>query len=305
MARGPLHQRAGVSDGLRLGLYLPQMRMDWGTIERRVRIAEEVGFDSVWLMDHFAPPMLPEAPCLEALTLAAALAVRTERVHIGHLVLCDPVRHPGELAKAATTIDAISNGRFELGIGWGSVPRELRAWGVTAAPARDRAARLGETLEVLELLFTGEEVSYAGHYHRLDRVQTLPRPVNGRIPIHVGGGGATTMPLVRRYADWWNCPPYAIDRLSELREAAGDARLSIMRPVGLAARSGDRQDVVDVSARRFGSWGGVVAGTADEVAAALAADVEHGAEMVIVTFTDFAPEATLRRFAEEVVPALR
>jgi alkanesulfonate monooxygenase SsuD/methylene tetrahydromethanopterin reductase-like flavin-dependent oxidoreductase (luciferase family) len=287
------------------GLFLPQLRMDFATIVERVQVAEEAGFHSVWLMDHLSPPGLPQADCFEGWTLASALATCTTSIRLGHLVLCAPFRHPAVLAKMAATLDVISGGRLELGLGWGSVAGELEAFGVTDDPAAVRAARLQETLEILELMFTGEEVSYQGHHYRLDGVTARPVPTTGRVPIHIGGAGARlTMPLVARFADWWNCPSYAVDRVADLRELAGPARLSMQHPIGLAAAAAVRDDVVATARRRFGSWGGLIAGTPDEVASALQREVELGAELFALQFSDFGMPDTIRLFAREVMPAV-
>ncbi len=287
------------------GIFLPQIRMDLSTIETRVRSAEEAGFHSVWLMDHLAPPAAVEHDSFDGWTLASMLLARTEQIRLGHLVLADPFRHPAVLAKMASTLDVLSGGRFELGLGWGSVPLELKMYGVTPDGSAERAARMGETLEVLELLFTGGPVSYHGRFHHLEEAYCRPRPLAGRIPIHIGGAGPKlTMPLVARHADWWNCPSYAADRLAELRPLAGNARVSMQRVIGLAPSSAARADVVALTQRRFGVWGGLILGTPDEVATALRADVAQGVEMVIVQFSDFGTPETVRLFAEEVIPAV-
>jgi alkanesulfonate monooxygenase SsuD/methylene tetrahydromethanopterin reductase-like flavin-dependent oxidoreductase (luciferase family) len=288
------------------GLFLPQIRMEMATIESRVGAAEEVGFHSVWLMDHLAPPGAVQHDSLEGWTVASVLLARTDRIRVGHLVLADPFRHPAVLAKMASTLDVLSGGRLELGLGWGSVDVELKTYGVTADRPAQRAARLGETLEVLELLFTGEPVTYHGRYHHLDDAICRPRPVAGSIPIHIGGAGPKlTMPLVARHADWWNCPSYAADRVAELRPLAGSARVSMQRVVGLAPSSAARPEVVALTERRFGIWGGVIVGTPDEVVAALRVDVDQGVELLIIQFSDFGTAETLRLFADEVVPAVR
>jgi alkanesulfonate monooxygenase SsuD/methylene tetrahydromethanopterin reductase-like flavin-dependent oxidoreductase (luciferase family) len=288
------------------GVFLPQIRMDLVTIETRVSVAEEAGFHSIWLMDHLAPPGAARHPSFDAWTVASVLLARTERVRVGHLVLADPFRHPAVLAKMASSLDVLSGGRLELGLGWGSVPAELVTYGITSAGPAERSARLGETIEVLELLFTGEPVSYRGRFHQLDDAVCLPRPTAGRIPIHIGGAGRKlTMPLVARHADWWNCPSYAADRLAELRPLAGAARLSMQRVVGLAPSPAARADVASLTERRFGVWGGVIVGTPDEVAAVLRADVERGVELVIVQFSDFGTPETLRLFADAVIPVVR
>jgi len=288
------------------GVFLPQLRMPFDTILERTLAAEAAGFDSVWLMDHLAAPAAPQHDTFEGWTLAAALAVRTSRIRIGHLVTCDPFRHPAVLAKMAATVDVLSNGRLELGLGWGSVEAELTAFGIGTGPAAVRAARMRETLEILPRMFAGEPFDYEGEHFRLVDAIGRPVPVQQRVPVHIGGGGARlTMPLVRDYADWWNCPSYAADRLAELRPLAGDARVSVQHPVGLAAGAGDRDEVGEIVARRFGSWGGVVTGAPAEVASALEMDVELGARGFVLQFHDFGTASTFERFMGEVAPAVR
>ena len=149
------------------GIYLPQLRMSFDRILERTLAAEAAGFDSVWLMDHFTAPAAPEVDTFEGFTVATALAARTSTIRIGHLVLCDPFRHPVLLAKMAATLDVISGGRLELGIGWGSVPAELETYGFGPEPPAVRAAKLRETLEILELMFAGETFDYDGVHYQL------------------------------------------------------------------------------------------------------------------------------------------
>jgi alkanesulfonate monooxygenase SsuD/methylene tetrahydromethanopterin reductase-like flavin-dependent oxidoreductase (luciferase family) len=292
--------------GVWFGVFLPQLRMSFDTILERTLAAEAAGFDSVWLMDHLAAPAAPEWDTLEGWTLAAGLATRTSSIRLGHLVTCDPFRHPAVLAKMAATLDVLSDGRLELGLGWGSVDAELRTFGIDAGPAAERAARLRETLEILPRMFAGEPFDYAGAHYRLAGAAGRPVPVQAHIPVHIGGAGPKlTMPLVRDYADWWNCPSYATDRLAELRPLAGKARVSVQRPLGLAARASDRYEVGAVARRRFGSWGEVMTGTSHAVADALVADVEVGARGFVLQFHDFGTAATFERFMAAVAPAVR
>ena len=287
------------------GIYLPQLRMSFERILERTLAAEAAGFDTVWLMDHFTAPAAPDVDTLEGLTVATALAARTSTIRFGHLVLCDPFRHPVLLAKMAATLDVISGGRLELGIGWGSVPAELQTYGFGPEPPARRAAKLRETLEILDLMFAGETFDYDGAHFRLQRAIGRPVPAQSRIPVHIGGGGPKlTMPLVERFADWWNCPGYALDRIDELRPLAGAARISTQHPIGLAPDLASRDDVIATVHRRFGTWGGVIAGTADEVASQLAAEVRRGVEGFVLQFSDFGTPETIRHFMTEVVPAV-
>jgi alkanesulfonate monooxygenase SsuD/methylene tetrahydromethanopterin reductase-like flavin-dependent oxidoreductase (luciferase family) len=287
------------------GLFLPQLRMSFPTILERTLAAEAAGFDSVWLMDHLAAPAAPEHDTFEGWTLAAALAVRTSSIRIGHLVTCDPFRHPAVLAKMAATVDVLSEGRLELGLGWGSVERELETYGIDAGPPKARAARMRETIEVLDLMFTGELFDHDGAVELRGAIGR-PRPVQQpRPPLHIGGAGPTlTMPLVRDHADWWNCPTYAVDRLDELRALAGDARVSVQHPVGLARGAADREETVAMSQRRFGGWGGLIAGTSTEVGDALAAEAASGVEGFVIQLTDFGAPETIAQFMAEVAPAV-
>ena len=285
-------------------VFMPQMRMDMATIEERVRAAEARGFHKIDLMDHLNPPLLPAAPMYDAFVMATAVAAWTERMRIGHMVLCGQFRHPALLAKMAVSLDHLSAGRFDLGIGWGSVPDEMERFGLGDEPPAVRAARLRETLEVTQALLTGEPVNYQGRFFKLENAQQQPTPVNGHIPIVIGGAGRKlTMPLVRDFADWWNCPVYGMDELEELLPLSGNARLSVQRAVGLAPSSAARDEVVATAQRRFGDWA-LIAGTPDEVSAGLRADREVGAEQFVLQFSDFASPATLELFAAEVIPAV-
>ena len=287
-------------------LYLPQMRMSFGTITERARAAEQAGFDGIALMDHMAPPALPSADSFDAMTTAAAIAAGTARLKISHLVLCSSFRHPCILAKEMVSLDHLSGGRFELGIGWGSVPGELSRFGLPTEDAARRSARLGEYLRVWAALFTGQPVDFDGDFVTLRGAQISPLPLAGRIPVVIGGGGARlTMPLVARYADWWNCPGYAFHRLDELRPLAGQARISTQHPVGLAADPADVPAVTALTQRRFAGWGGLITGTAADVATALGDLTTRGVERFYLQFSDFGTPDTLASFGAEVIPKVR
>jgi alkanesulfonate monooxygenase SsuD/methylene tetrahydromethanopterin reductase-like flavin-dependent oxidoreductase (luciferase family) len=295
-----------MSDEIRFGLFLPQWRLDFEELVRRARAAEAAGFDTLWLMDHLWPPAAPGEDCFEAWTLATALALRTERLRIGHMVLCNPLRHPALLAKMAASLDVISGGRLELGLGWGSVEAELEAFGIGATPARERAEQLGETLEILRLLFRGEPVDYDGKHFQLRGAIARPRPVHGTIPIHVGGAGPKlTMPIVAKHADWWNCVSSGASRLAELVPLAGRARVSVQHPVGLTTDPARAEQTLADAQRRFGSWGGLIAGNADEVARTLRAEVDLGARAFVIQLSDYGQISTIEQFARDVIPRVR
>jgi alkanesulfonate monooxygenase SsuD/methylene tetrahydromethanopterin reductase-like flavin-dependent oxidoreductase (luciferase family) len=286
-------------------LYLPQMRMPMDEIVARGAAAERAGFAGMGFMDHLEPPGAPGAPMFEAVVTATWLAARTERLTVGHLVLCDAFRHPAVLAKQAVTLDHASGGRFELGLGWGSVAAEIEAYGVGDTDAKARVGRLAETLEVLRLLWSGETVGYEGTHHTLREVCARPAPL-GRIPIVIGGTGPRTLELVAEYADWWNLPIATVGRLEELRPRAGKARVSVQQLVTFVADEAGRDETVATARRRFGAMageGGMATGNARELTAHFKALADRGVERFYVWFTDFARPATLEAFGE-VVEAL-
>jgi len=147
--------------------------------------AEEAGFDSVWVMDHFfqLPPLGgPDQPMLEAYTLLGALAARTRRVQLGTLVTGVTYRSPGVLAKIVTTLDVISRGRAILGIGGAWYDVEHQALGIDYPSDRVRLDMLEEAVQVCRAMFTGDDVSFTGTHYRLDHARNLPPAGAGRRP---------------------------------------------------------------------------------------------------------------------------
>ncbi|MBY0278349.1 LLM class flavin-dependent oxidoreductase, partial [Candidatus Binatia bacterium] len=194
------------------GIYLPQVGFGFAEILERALLCEELGFDALWLMDHLYPPELPDVPSFEAWTLATALLARTTRLRVGHLVLSATFRHPALLAKMATSLDVIADGRLELGIGSGSYQPEHERAGLAWGSARERALLLEETLEIVTRAFASARCDFVGERFVVRDLPNVPQPAQRpRPPIHVGGAGARfTLPLVARFADVWNCPTYAL-----------------------------------------------------------------------------------------------
>ena len=285
-------------------LFLPQLRMTMDSIVERAQTAEAAGFAGIAFMDHLAPPAAEERPMFEAIETASWVAAHTERLAVGHLVLCDAFRHPAVLARQAVTLDHASGGRFELGIGSGSVPDELATFGVDAGGRR--VERLAETLEVLKLLWTGEPVEYEGRFFRLHGARQLPVPTR-QIPVVIGGAGPRTMELVARHADWWNLPGNAADRLKDLRPAAGRARVSLQTIVAYVGDEDRREEVTTTAKRRFG-WAAagpaMAVGTGPELVDHFSALRDRGVERFYTWFTDFAPVETIAGFGADVIGAM-
>jgi alkanesulfonate monooxygenase SsuD/methylene tetrahydromethanopterin reductase-like flavin-dependent oxidoreductase (luciferase family) len=276
-------------------LFLPQMRMTMEVLVERAQAAEAAGFDGIALMDHLTPPLADDQPMFEAMTTATWLAARTERLTIGHLVLCDAMRHPAVLARQAVTIDHASGGRFELGIGWGSVPDELETFGVFTTEAKPRVARMAETMQVLEALWTGEPVSFEGTYVSLHGAQQRPTPLD-RIPVVIGGTGPRTLDLVAKHADWWNVPLHQLGNLETMRPRAGTARVSVQQMVCFVHDEAQREEAVALAKRRFPGTSqepSMAFVDRDGFAAHLEALEAQGVERLYAWFTDFAKPETL------------
>jgi alkanesulfonate monooxygenase SsuD/methylene tetrahydromethanopterin reductase-like flavin-dependent oxidoreductase (luciferase family) len=288
---------------MEFNLFLPQMRMSFDDLIARARTAEAAGFVGITGMDHLVPPLADDQPMFEAIVTTTWLAAHTERMRVGSLVLCDAFRHPAVLARQAVSIDHASGGRYELGIGWGSVPEELATFGFGSTEPRERVARLRETLEVLRALWAGEVVDYDGNYHQLRSARQEPLPL-GRIPILIGGIGPKTLALVREFADWWNVHVGQLHKIEALRPEVGDARVSIQQTVALVGRDRDRKAVTALAERRFG-WSRPVIGSGDELVDHYGKLAERGVERVYTWFCDFAPSETLAAFGEEVIAPLR
>jgi alkanesulfonate monooxygenase SsuD/methylene tetrahydromethanopterin reductase-like flavin-dependent oxidoreductase (luciferase family) len=280
------------------------MRLSFEQLEVHAKNAEAAGFSGMAFMDHFAPPMAETQPMYEALVTATWLAARTERLRMGHLVLCDAFRHPAVLAKQVASIDHASGGRFELGLGWGSVPAEFEMFGVDEQSAGARIRRLDETLQVLRALWSGESVDFDGEFHHLRGAMQRPVPV-GHIPIVIGATGKKTLELVARHADWWNLQIGNLHRLEELRAQTGDARTSVQQMVCFIPSEKERAEVEAAARRRFSAFGDVIMfGTAPELVDQIGALADRGVERIYTWFTDFAAPATLAAFGSEVIPHL-
>ena len=294
--------RPGMS-GPEFFLYLPQMRMDMDAITERALVAEAAGFCGVAFMDHLAPPLMERAPMFEAMTVAAWVAARTTELRVGHLVLCDSFRHPAVLARQCVTLDHASGGRFELGLGSGSMSEELVDFGVTNDRSGARIGRLAETLQLLEAFWSGEPVVHEGRHFQVDCPGEQPVPLE-RIPIVIGGSSGPTLELVGRHADWWNLPVHHLDRLEACRPLVGRAKVSTQHLVAFVPDASVREDVTDTARRRFGGMASeLLIGDADQLVAGFAEYRRRGVERCYVWFSDFARLDTVRAFGDRVIGA--
>jgi alkanesulfonate monooxygenase SsuD/methylene tetrahydromethanopterin reductase-like flavin-dependent oxidoreductase (luciferase family) len=303
-----------------VGIYLPQVAFGRDTILDRAVMADQLGIHSLWFYDHFYGPGLPALDSFEGWTLASYVLARTQRLRVGHLVLCAGFRHPALLAKMATTLDVLSQGRLEIGLGSGSVELEHQQAGLLWGTASDRSGRLEETLEIVTRMLTQEVTSFEGRHFQVSDLPNRPGPVQRpRPPIHVGGvGPRRTLPLVARYADVWSIPTSGLADW-ETSQSLLDAECErIGRDPATLRRSHEAVLVLvpdeslldearDRALHRYPGpgWGvteGGYVGTPAMVIDRMAAAVEKGISTFIFFAHDRGEPETLELLAEEVIP---
>jgi len=285
--------------------------------------AEALGFDSAWNFDHLAPIRGDvNGPCLEGWTLLSALAAHTSKLRIGTLVTGNTYRNPALLAKMATTVDIISNGRLELGIGAAWFEPEHQAYGFPFYTAKERADRLGESLEVITKLWTADHPSFAGKYYTLKNAPFNPPPVQKpHPPIVIGGKGKKwIMPLVAKYGDGWNVPigvsPQGIknrlqiihDECKRIGRMPCDPEVSAFLVLYSISDVPLAGPVTKLGARMVAGKGvsrSILTGTAQAITEQIREYVDAGATHIIVHIEPPYDKELLRRFAREVIPNFR
>ena len=194
--------------------------------QRSVELAEHaemVGFESLWVFDHFhTVPEPTDEITFESFSMLAALAMATTRVRLGHMVICTGFRNPGLTAKLASTIDVISNGRFELGIGAGWKEDEWLAYGYGFPPIAERLEQLADHLEIITRMLAPGRATYEGRHATVRGAINEPKGVQRHIPVIVGGNGRRkTAGLAVRHADELNLvflrAPAVAERIAEVR----------------------------------------------------------------------------------------
>jgi alkanesulfonate monooxygenase SsuD/methylene tetrahydromethanopterin reductase-like flavin-dependent oxidoreductase (luciferase family) len=199
----------------------------WRTLVQRWRYLDELGFDSAWVADHFTNPWYPEEPWLEGWTLLSALAAHTERIRLGTMVTNIALHNPAVLARQALTVDHVSDGRLELGIGAGGAPTDHAMTGVPNWAPPERAARLREFVEVVDRLLRNEATTYRGRYYQVESSQMHPAPIQEpRPPLTVAALGPKTLRIAAEYADSWNFfPEYGLTAQEALEQTARRNRM--------------------------------------------------------------------------------
>jgi F420-dependent oxidoreductase-like protein len=293
----------------------------WATTVEITRLAEELGFDSIWVYDHFhtIPQPIPEA-VFECWTTMAALSQVTSRIRLGQMVGCAPYRNPGLLAKIAATVDVVSGGRLDWGIGAGWYEHEFDGYGYDFPPAKVRIGMLRETVEIVTSLWSQERTTYEGRYFRLDGALCDPKPLQRpRPPVWIGGGGEQlTLRVVARLADKSNFGGNAEQWAHKAEVLKGHCK-----DVGRDYDEIDKTWSPEVFIRETEAeveeagtrsvWGepaenwrrGNLVGTPEQVCEKIRQYVEMGCTGFVPWCSDYPSAQTLRLFAEKVVPEFR
>ncbi len=325
---------------MRFGAFVPQgWRLDlvgisetdhWETMRSVAGTIEAAGYESLWVYDHFhTVPVPTQEVTYEAWTLMAALATVTSTVRLGQMCTCNSYRPPSYLAKVAASIDAISGGRVEMGIGAGWYEHEYDGYGYPFPKPSVRIGMLREGVEIMQRMWTEDEVTYDGEYYTLKGAICRPRPVQQpHIPFWVAGGGEKlTLNVAARYAAYTNfgqsleefvhksevlrghCAEVGRDFDSIVRstnfntvceetEPAVEDRLAWIRDHYRPFVSEDRLDGIEAMYRGM-------AGTPEQLVAKLRSRAEAGTGYAIMYFAEAAHDTTgLELFAREVIPAL-
>ena len=326
---------------MRFGLFVPQgWRLDlagidpadhWATMLGVAKAAEDGPFESVWVFDHFhTVPVPTQEATHEAWTLMAALAAATSRVRLGQMCTCMGYRNPAYLAKVAATVDVISGGRAEMGIGAGWYEHEWRAYGYGFPGAGDRIGMLDEGVQIMHQLWTTGTATLDGKHYQVDGAICRPLPLqDGGIPLWIAGGGEKkTLRIAARYARYTNfdSEPEGFRRKSEI--LAGHCRElgtnfdAITRSANYSVILGETEkDVQDrlawmkdhllrcgvpesVVERRMRDFAhGTMTGTPEQVAERLAELGGLGMSYAILNFAEVAYDRTaLTLFTEKVAP---
>jgi len=242
---------------LRFGLKLSGQDTTIEALRAVWRIADEGGFDHVWDFDHLASigDGGPDRPIYEGWTLQAAIAEATKRVRIGCLVTGNTYRNPALLAKEAVTVDHLSGGRLEFGIGaaWAEIEHEM--YGIEGLD--HRVGRLSEALRIIKSLFTEERTNFDGRYYHFKDAIANPKPIQKPYPpFWIGASGPTTLRLVARHADVWNIAGGDPDRVKELTPmleeacgAVGRDPSEIRHSIQFGWDGVDRQELLELCAR--------------------------------------------------------
>jgi len=309
---------------MNFGIHTGQQDSSYEDLRRAWRLADSSGFKWVSVWDHFyeSPYTGGASPVFETVSIMAALAAVTRNVRVGCLVYSAGYRPPSVLAKVATTIDHISNGRAALGLGAGWHVHEYEAFGFDFPPARTRLDMLEECVQIVQSMLTKETTTFEGRHFRVKNVRCLPPPVQAKLPVLVGGQGEKrTLRIAARHADGWNAAyisPEAfkhknavLDQWCE-RERRDPATIERSINVGFYLGA-DERAAKRIREQFRQSWGaaadriapGMLLGSPQEAIEQVGRFAAIGAKNLNIALRPPFDWEALQAFAEEVIPAFR
>jgi F420-dependent oxidoreductase-like protein len=294
--------------GLKLGVHTGPQNLEMDELLRIWRMADEGGLHWVSVWDHFyANPLRErEDPCFEGVASMAALAGATQHVRVGCLVFCALFRNPGLLAKAAVTIDHISGGRCELGIGAGWFEEEFRDFGYAFPPLGERLDQLEEALAIVRPLLREGEVSFKGRFYEMEGAVCAPRPLNPGLRIWVGGRGPRRTPrIAARYADGFNVPYPTPELYASRLRTLDDACDALARDPSEIERSVNLAFAMNLDGREGDGGllgGGALVGDVQRAVDRIGEYERAGAQGLNIAFRPPVDWNAFQAFLEEVVP---
>ncbi len=301
---------------IKFGLFSPQSGLAFGSLLARAQLAERLGFHSIWLDDHMWTRAMPELEHLDVIPALAGLATQTERLRLGTLVICYAYRNPAMLAKALCSVDQISKGRLDVGLGIGWMREEFQAYGFEYPRVGVRLRQLEETIQVLKAMFTEPKATFKGRYFSVTDAYNNPKPIQKpHPPITIGGAGKKVMlRIVAKYADRWNIPggyPDIAGLTDTLKEHCGavgrdfnQIEISEQLLVCLGNSAEDVEKKWQFASRMKPFATTAIKGTPPQLIAALKDRVAKGVTTFVVFFSDGSAPQTVETFAKEVMPAL-
>ena len=306
---------------VRFGHYIFQDGLTFTKIHNTAVECERLGFDSVWLKDNFSPWLYswlggrnanPYAEFFECWTTLSALSAVTKRIRLG-CVLVNLYRKPSLVAKMASTLDRISQGRLELGLSAGWNQEECTSYGMAFPPPTTRVEMLEDAIKVIKKMWTNKRAFYRGPHHEVRGAVCQPKAVQKpHPPLWVGGGGSRTLRLAAREADGWIhglCPKKeymrAMRGLAQECKNYGRKWDTITKAwYGIVLIGENELPVKDGTSQNSGTRDTAVRGTPTEIARELREYLDMGVTYFIPTFSPAAPPRQLKRFAENVMPLL-
>ena len=293
----------------------------WKTAVDIATLAEGLGYDSVWVYDHFHNvPKPAHESVFECWTTIAAISQKTSRIRLGQMVGCNSYRNPGLLAKITSTVDVISDGRLDWGIGAGWYESEYKGYGYEFAKPSDRIGMLRETVEIVKSMWTNAETTYDGKFYKMSRAQCDPKPLQQPTPpVWIGGGGEQlTLKVVAQHADVSNFGS-SLEEFVKKRSilqthcaAIGRDEDSIRKTISseVFIRETEKEIIEAGSKNLWGesaeSWRSkALVGTPDQVSEKIQKYLDAGCTGFIPWCPDYPSTETLELFAKKVIPHFR